>query len=501
MTGEANEASDLPLLLWLRVWHARSALNRVMHLFGVGAEAGGRSERIYQLYALGLMAAWAVLMWAWLLDTVTKGFALAGAEAGVLAVRAALVACALALAWAGLNGLRTSPLKLTHADIAHLAASSVSARAMVLVAAGAQVLAGAALGASVGYLLGAGAEAAGAFGASATAGFAALGAVAAAAVVGTGWLVGVVRLACSGWGVRHAVLGVLVLVAVSGGWGVLAVFVGLSAVAALAVSVAFIAFAALAVVAPRINMTAVIKESALYADLQPFGAFSPLSEQAKADYRRRRKLALRPPRFALPPGEGHRALVARAVLSHARQYNGMFSLVVHGVCVVPLGVLALLGTGGPVLFLFWLQVVALVPQGAREMSRVFRDDMRNRLVRDRLPFGALELLAFDSLPAFILTTMLACVVCALIAPPGVPAFAGVALAVVVNACTLFACGLDAVRLNPRGPHPCYEYGAIAMVLVAFSISLIASWPMIAVGVALVGAVCAWLVRSCPECAR
>lgn len=501
MIGEVNGASDLRLLLWLRVRHVRSAINRVMYLFGVGVEAGGRSERIYQLYALGLMAVWAVLMWAWLLDAVTKGFAVAGAEAAVLAARAALAACALALVWTGANGLRTSPLKLTHADIAHLAASSVSARVLVLVAAGAQVLAGAALGAAVGYLLGAGAEAAGAFGASAAVGFATLGAVAAVVVTGAGWLAGVVRLACSGWGVRHAVLGVLVLVAVASGWGALAVFVGLSVVAALAVAVAFIAFAGLAVVAPRIDMTAVIKESALYADLQPFGAFSPLSEQAKADYRRRRKLALRPPRFALPPGESRRALVARAVLSHARQYDGLFALVVHGVCVVPLGVLAVLGTGGPVLFLFWLQVVALMPQGAREMSRVFRDDMRNRLVRDRLPFGALELLAFDSLPAFILTTVLACAVCALIAPPSVLAFAGVALAVVVNVCTLFACGLDAVRLNPRGPRPCYEYGAIAMVLVAFSASLIAPWPIATIGVALVATVCALLVRSCPECAQ
>lgn len=501
MTEWANGASDLRLLLWLRVRHARSTINRALFLFGVGVEAGGRSERIYQLYALGLMAAWAVIMWSWLLDTVAGAFAGAGVEVAVLAVRAALAACMVVLVWTGVSRLRTSPLKLTHPDIAQVAASSVSTRAMVLVAMGAQVLVRAVMSAAVGFLLGAGAEVAGAFGVGAAVGFAALGVVVAAAVTGAGWLVGVVRLASGGWRTRQAVMiGVAVVVAAAAG-AVLAFVVEPSVFAAVAAVVALATFAALVLVAPRINMTTVIRENALYADLQPFGAFSPLSEQAKADYRRRRKLATRRPRFALLPGEGRRALVARAVLSHVRQYDGLMALVIQGVGVVPLGVLAVLGTGGPLTFLFWLQVVALMPTGAREMSRVFRDDIRNRLIRDRLPFGVLELLVFDSLPAFALSTALACAVCALVAPLGVPVLGVVMLAVVVNACTLFTCGLDAIRLNPRGPRPCYEYGAIAMVLVAFSLSLFAPWPAVAIGIALVGALCAWLVHHGTECAQ
>lgn len=502
MTSLACGTSDLRLLLWLRARHARSTINRALHLLGVGVEAGGRTERLYQPYAVGLMVAWAVIMWSWLLDTMVEGFALAGAAAAELAVQVALAACALALVWIGVNGLRTSPLKLTHADIVLVAASSVSARAMVLVAVGAQVLGGAVVGAAVGFLLGAGAEAAGAFGAGAAVGFAALGAVAVAAAIGAGWLVGVVRLASSQWRARQIVATVLALAAVVAvaGAGVALVFAaGPSAFAMAAAAVVLAAFIALSLVAPRINMTAVIKENALYADLQPFGVFSPLSEQAKADYRRRRKLATRPPRFALPPGEGRRALAARAVLSHVRQYDGLFVLVVQGVCVVPLGAMAVLGVGGPVLFLFWLQVVALMPAGARELSRVFRDDVRNRLIRERLPFGALELLVFDSLPAFVLTTALACAVCALVAPPGVPAVGAAALAVVINGCTLFTCGLDAVRLTPRGPRPCYEYGAIAMVLTAFLLSLFAPWPIATAGIALVAVTSAFIIHQGTEC--
>ena len=76
MISLALSASDLRLLLWLRARHARSTINRALHLLGVGVEAGGRTERLYQLYAVGLMAVWAVIMWSWLLDTVVKGLSL-----------------------------------------------------------------------------------------------------------------------------------------------------------------------------------------------------------------------------------------------------------------------------------------------------------------------------------------------------------------------------------------------------------------------------------------
>ncbi|MFR9167955.1 MAG: hypothetical protein ACLVKI_04635, partial [Gordonibacter urolithinfaciens] len=157
----------------------------------------------------------------------------------------------------------------------------------------------------------------------------------------------------------------------------------------------------LALLAPRIDRTAVIVENALYADLQPFGPFSPLDPQAVADYRRRRKLAARLARgvrFRLPLAFGAGVLVSRAALSHLRQYGGLPSLLAFGASAAPLGVLALAGAGGPVTFLFWLAALVVFPQGAREATRAFRDDLRMRLVRDRLPFGTLSLLALDSLP-------------------------------------------------------------------------------------------------------
>ncbi|MFQ9678348.1 MAG: hypothetical protein ACLRZO_15905, partial [Eggerthella lenta] len=234
-----------------------------------------------------------------------------------------------------------------------------------------------------------------------------------------------------------------------------------------------VAAIALALLAPRVDMTRVIDENSLHADLCRFGMLSPLDRNDIAEYQRRRKLADRPVRFSLPRGEGRLALVQRAALSHARQYDGLASLVMQGAFVVPLGVLALLGAGGPVLFVFWLPVAVLMPQGVREATRAFRDDARNRLVRDRLPFGVLELLAFDTLPAFAATTLLACGAVAATLPGGTSLPLALALAVLVGAASLLCCGLDAVRLFPGGPRLCYEYGALALVGVGFALSLFA----------------------------
>lgn len=481
---------DVRLLLWLRARHARSALNRTLHLVGAGVDDGGWGERAYQLYAVGIMLVWAALMAAALVDAIQGVFVGLAAAVCSLAVQGALLAVALVLLRVGIAGARTTPLKLSHPDIAYLAASAVSARALAGVPAGVQAFAGAAAGAALGFLLGVGLESASVL-AGAPAAVALAGAALAAAAVALGWVVGFVRLASDGWS----------------GWRTAAAADALLAPATFAVLsvggffVLAVAAIALALLAPRVDMTRVIDENSLHADLCQFGMLSPLDRNDIAEYQRRRKLADRPVRFSLPRGEGRLALVQRAALSHARQYDGLASLVMQGAFVVPLGVLALLGAGGPVLFVFWLPVAVLMPQGVREATRAFRDDARNRLVRDRLPFGVLELLAFDTLPAFAATTLLACGAVAAMIPIGTSLPLALALAVLVGAASLLCCGLDAVRLFPGGPRLCYEYGALALVGVGFALSLFASAAVAAMGMALFAAAVALVVRFGSECVR
>ena len=149
---------DVRLLLWLRARHARSALNRTLHLVGAGVDDGGWGERAYQLYAVGIMLVWAALMAAALVDAIQGVFVGLAAAVCSLAVQGALLAVALVLLRVGIAGARTTPLKLSHPDIAYLAASAVSARALAGVSAGVQAFAGAAAGAALGFLLGVGLE-------------------------------------------------------------------------------------------------------------------------------------------------------------------------------------------------------------------------------------------------------------------------------------------------------------------------------------------------------
>lgn len=500
---------DVRLLLWLRVRHARSAIDRALHLAGAGIDEGGWGERAYQLYAVGIMAVWFALMAAALVDAIQGAFAGLDAAACALAVRFALLVPAFVLLRSGIAGVRTTPLKLSHPDIAYLAASAVSARALVGMAAGVQALAAAAAGGAAGFLLGVGLESAAVL-AAPPAAVALAGAALAAAAAALGWVAGLARLARARWTGWNAAAAVAALAVAVAAWCALvlsaqasallapATFAALAAGGALAVALAALA---LFLLAPCADMTRVIDENSLHADLCRFGVLSPLDRSDIAEYQRRRKLAARPARFSLPPGEGRRALVQRAVLSHARQYDGIPSLLMQGAFAVPLGVLALLGAGGPALFVFWLPVAVLMPQGAREATRAFRDDLRNRLVRDRLPFGVLELLAFDTLPAFVLTTVLACAVAAVAAPAGASPLAAAALAALLNAALLLSCGLDAVRPFPGGPRLCYEYGALALVGASFALALFAPLPAVLVGVALFAAAVALVVRFGAECAR
>ena len=506
---------DIRLLLWLRARHARTALVRLVHFGGTDlVEDRSPGERAYQLYLAAIAAVWAALMWAALLDATAAAFAAVGPASSAMALALGLLAPVAVFAWAAVRALRTSPVKLAHADMPFVAAGPLGMRAIAGMGCASSMLAGAAAGALAGCVLDVGLESGlGAFAPPVACALAA--ALLVAAAVGGAWLLGAARLACPR-AIRRRGTVALALAAVAAVLGVAALALGVPPAAfapgapgmAVACAAGIAACAAegglLALLAPRIDRTAVIVENALYADLQPFGPFSPLDPQAVADYRRRRKLAARLARgvrFRLPLASGAGALVSRAALSHLRQYGGLPSLLAFGASAAPLGVLALAGAGGPVTFLFWLAALVMFPQGAREATRAFRDDLRVRLVRDRLPFGTLSLLALDSLPGLAVSRAVSCAVVALVLPAGFPLAAGLVLAVLVNAAAVLCCGLDAVRLFPGGPQPFYEAGALVLVAATGALSLAGSPSLTVAGAAAVCAAVAAVVRGGAERAR
>lgn len=508
---------DLLLLVRLRIRHARTFLVRLAHLAGTDPSVDrGFSERAYQLYAAGALLVCAALLWFALLDIVETTFSAVGPLLGVVAVSGLLAMAVAVFVHRSVRALRSAPLRLSHPDIAYVASSSISTRALVADAAGASLLAAVVVGAVAGYLLGFGleaalggagrdwsamVEAAAATGATAAAGSAPEAAAAAApalagfvvelgavspamatlacsalfaAVVGGSWAIGVARLASRRRPTRAAkaagiaavcALGLAATVGALACGPALAAAgsAGFAILGAAALACLVVEAADLAVLAPRIDMVAVVQESALAVELDPFGAFSALDPNMQRDYRRRVKVGRRGPLFRLPASRGRAVLVVRSALSLARQFEGIPALVVLGAATTPLGVMALSGVGAPVTFLFWLMMLLLVqPSGPREASRAFRDDMRVRLVREQLPFGVLELLVLDSLPAFAVISVLTCVVVPFAAPAGVPVAAALALGVLVNAATVLCAGLDAVR-SSKGTRPWSEGGLAALV--------------------------------------
>ena len=462
---------DVRLLLWLRIRHARTMFSRLMHMAGTDPVAdGGAGERAYQLYIAAFVAVALVLLWAALLDGIASTFALLGIGAAVSVFRAGLLAMAAVFVATGVNGLRRSPLTCSHPDIAYVFASGMGMPSVAFAALAVRVLGSGLGGGLLGYALGVGLASASL--AVAPLAMALVGGIGTAAAAGGGWLVGAVRLAgkrTRGSVVRAGagfVLFALVVVALSVTADPLAVLVGSGfAMAMLAEAAAAIACIVAATLCARsFDRAIVIEENELFADMQPFGTFSPIDPNTIRDYRRRKKIALRRPRFRLPAGSGRAALTARAALSLVRQYDGLPVLAMQGFVAAPLGVFALSGAGGLIALLFWIQALLMFSQGIREETRAFGDDVRVRLVRDRLPFNALELLVFDTLPSFAIVAAISTGAIVLFAPyMQVPVLWAVVLGLALNAAYVLARGFDAIRFPLTGRTIDYEVGALALV--------------------------------------
>ena len=98
--------------------------------------------------------------------------------------------------------------------------------------------------------------------------------------------------------------------------------------------------------------------------------------------------------------------------------------------------------------LTWFVCACFSLRAPLELGRVFRDDCRNRLVRSLLPFGRLELLALDALPALAVTLASSVAVTAAAASAlGADALLAMLLASALDLLLALSCGLD----DPAAP--------------------------------------------------
>lgn len=424
----AGTHADFILLLKLRLRHARSAAARAMHLFGTDPTRDtGVFDRIYILYVLAFVLVAAAASWA----AVLNGAASAGAQMGAAAASATALVAALplaALAYETIANVRTPVVKLTHPDIAFVAASSLSQRAIALDQLAARVPKDVAVGALVGWLAGAfiagGAGAAGALGTPF--GIALTLALALAAATCVSFCAGVAHLASSvprtaariaaSAGALIGALALAALVFALPSAELQGTLTAPACPAALAAIAAGAAAAALAL-APRMSRSRIIQENALHADLAVLNAalgepsLDPSNAVALDELRRKRKLAERKPWLHLPHVQGAPLLLARSALSMARQPEGLGYLLMQGGAWVPLGIAALTSGNIPLLLLWTMMTVAW-QQGARELSRTFRDYMAYRQMRDLTPFGTLPALLLSGAPALVVVLVAAAAVLA-----------------------------------------------------------------------------------------
>lgn len=476
----------LALLAWLEVRHLRSDLRFVFFAAGTDIEGEqGLMERAYQLYVVAFFGVVAVLSWGQVLSLVA-GFrgALGVALSGALATAAFPLVPAGALLALGLAGLRETPLCLSGPDIAWLARVVRPEELLcvrLLKSALAAIVVGALAGALVGELAAAGSVMPWAVSLSIvtllarTAAF--LPGLARAAVPKRRRLAATVALAL-----------VLVLAAAALAWvALVGIFVLGTLLAPLAAALS-LAFAAIACgVSRHVDMAFVVEDSELFAVRRSMrflasadaGAYREACRRGRLG-RRRRPLRTR----GFMRGRG--ALVSHAVTSLLRRPADALGLLSWGALGVPVGAALMVARPSVGVLLSWLLATGYSLREPLELTYVFREDCRNRLVRSMLPFGRLELLLLDSLPALVLSALASGVVTWLVAAAlGESPVVAAALSVLLDVVLVLSAGFDdPLRAGARGTRPLRASGpsaALAALVVVSAGSLVS--PVVALACA------------------
>lgn len=472
---------DALLIAGLKARNARTAVCRWFHIAGTDpSKERSLSLRMYQIYVSVMVAAALAAVWLAALaqiEVVAASFSAGAAEA---VVRGLGLAAAGLFGVACLKSMRSGPFSFSAADVAFLLTGPVRLQLVLVAELVPDVAKAALVGALVGFAAGVG---------CATSGLvvdpfamAVDASLLLASVSGASWVVGVSRVRRCKAGLDGGRTGkppllfarrwvrvffVLTISAVSLAGIVCAPFMPSEAVlrcvswqtAPLIADVLAAEVALVFALGRRADAAALSQESLLSVEVPAIGLMAGGGDAVLLDavraISRRRKVSARPPSGRLPQARGAAVVVARAGLSLRRQREGWRSLVLVGAFLAPVGAYALVeGVAAPGLLLLWLALPQLCIRDVREIARCFRDDLRLRSVRDRLPLSTAALFALDVLPflacALLAQTVLAVVAIplaiALEAPLAVALPTLICLAVLLEAGLALCCAFDAVRM-------------------------------------------------------
>ena len=472
---------DAFLIAGLRARNARTAVCRWFHIAGTDpSKDRSLSLRMYQIYVSVMVIAALAAVWLAALAQIEVAVASLSVGAAETVVRGLGLAAAALLGVSCLKALRGGPFSFSDADVAFLLTGPVRLQLVLVAELVPDVAKAALVGALVGFAAGVGCAAA----SLAVDPFAMAvdASLLLASVSGASWVVGVSRVrrckAGSDGGRTGKppllferrwvhVLFVLAIVVVSLAGIVCASFMPSEAVlrcvswqtAPLIADVFAAEVALVFALGRRADAAALSQESLLSVEVPAIGLMAGGGDAALLDavraVSRRQKVSARPPSGRLPQVRGSAAIAARAGLSLWRQREGWPSLVLVGAFLAPVGAYALMeGAAAPGLLLIWLALPQLCIRDVREIARCFRDDLRLRSVRDRLPLTTAAIFALDVLPFLVVVLSIQAVLAFVAIPLAIvlemPLAAAlptlICLAVLLTAGLTLCCAFDAVQM-------------------------------------------------------
>lgn len=147
-----------------------------------------------------------------------------------------------------------------------------------------------------------------------------------------------------------------------------------------------------------VNMTQAADESVMFARIQALGTLAWTQPQVQARIRLQSMGGGRRAFLRLPTGRGFNALIGRAALSYIRHPGALIAAAVWGFAVTLAAMLIVSGSLPFQVWIGWILFVGLIPPGG--LLRVFRSDVEEPFLRQFLIVDGLQLLLADALLPF-----------------------------------------------------------------------------------------------------
>lgn len=467
----AGVLSQLWQLLWLKCRHERTELAWWGYMAGMDiVEDRDWFERMYQLYVVAILGVCMFMGWAAVLDMAGDVFIALGSDAATMFAGAIAMLLPFALfAFAAVGALFRPAFKLTAPDTLFVASGAFDTRAIAAANALSRAVAVIVPSGLLAFLALSGAvEAAPSLAALSGRGGILLAitvglASAAASELGRG--IGYMRLHLNmrtlarRFAFSAAALVLTVCVLACGLLLIGACVPGLLPLAAAcATSLAFVCAVSLfllalviAVVclgaARNLDLAVAVEESGAYAALYGVRRLALGAPDAYRELRRRYRISHRRFRPTVPMASGAFAPITRALQTHLRQFDGLPRLLFVGAALCPVSALMLTAEMSPFLLFSFVFLLFSSVAAIRELSLAFRADQGIRLVRDALPFSALQLAVLDGLPACAFALALSLAVSAVLSTlaPGLFTRDGLLLAALFPLFFALAATIDGVE--------------------------------------------------------